>query len=328
VLSLFRTNQIAFNLLLIVYIFLVRGSGLLVTPVAEDLAGQGVLSDWLNGLWGTTGPTAISVGIALVFLQALLINIVVAKFRMATTVSLFPGLYYALLSSMFPEFLALSPALLANTFFILALWELFETYRKNNVAGNIFNVGFWLGIASLFYFSEVVFLVLAFIGLNVLRAFKVKELLMLWIGFLVPYVISMVYFFWNDELGFFFQNYILGKFSFLDFQFLNSLESYIKLGIITALGLVVFFSFNDYYAKKNIQAQKNITVLFWALFIAAVSFLFQSNIQFFHLLIFTVPLGILLSFNFLKLSPPIAEAIHLLLFIAVLIWQFNPLWMR
>ncbi|MFT5165785.1 MAG: hypothetical protein ACI8P3_001014 [Saprospiraceae bacterium] len=327
-LSLFRTNQIAFNLLLIVYILLIRGSAIFVTPAAENFTGQGVLSDWLNGLWGTTGPMAVSIGIGVVFFQALLINIVVAKFRVATTLSLFPGLFYALLASIFPEFLALSPALLANTFFILALWELFETYRKNNIAGNIFNIGFWLGIASLFYFSAVVFLVLAFIGLNVLRAFNLKELLMLLIGFLVPYLIGMVYFFWNDELGFFFQNYLLGKFSFLDFHYLNNLQSYIKLGVVAVLSLGVIISFNDYYAKRNIQTQKNITVIFWALFIAVVSFVFQTNIQVFHFLIFTVPLGILLSFNFLKLSPSIAEAAHLLLFAAVLIWQFNPLWLR
>ena len=66
-------------------------------------------------------------------------NIIIAKFRMASSVSLFPGLFYVLLVSMLPEFLTLSPALLANTFFIIAIWELFETYRKNEVSGNIVN---------------------------------------------------------------------------------------------------------------------------------------------------------------------------------------------
>lgn len=313
---------------MIVYILLIRGSAFFVPSVKEQYEGHGVLSDWLIGYWGTTGPLATSIGIAIVFFQALLINIIVAKFRMANGVSLFPGLIYALLTSMFPEFLSLSPALMANTFFIVALWELYETYRKNNVAGNIFNVGFWIGVASLFYFSEVVFLVLALIGLNVLRVFKFKELLMLLIGFLVPYIISSVYFFWNDSLKAFLQKYIYDSFSFLDFYILNDISSYIKLGFMALLGLIVFISFNEYYAKKNIQAQKNISVLYWIIFIATISFFIQTEVQFFHLLLFTVPIGILLSFNFQKFNPPIAEAIHLLLFVAIIVWQFNPLWLN
>jgi len=196
--------------------------------------------------------------------------------------------------------MALSPALLANTFFILALWELFETYRKNDVAGHIVNVGFWIGIASLFYFSELVFLLLAFIGISVLRAFRLKEFLMLLLGFLVPYIMSGVYFLWNDQLAVFWQTHVLESFSFFDINIVSGLKSYINLGIMALIGLIIFFSFNSYYAKKNIQAQKNITVLYWGLFFALISIVFQSNIQFYHFLIFMVPAGILLSFNFLK----------------------------
>jgi len=307
---------------------LVRGSAFFVDTPKEVYEGQGVLSDWAHSFLGTTGSTAIIAGGIIVFIQALLINIIVAKFRLGTSVSLFPGLFYAISVSIIPEFMALSPALLANTFFILALWELFETYRKNNVAGHIVNVGFWIGIASLFYFSELVFLLLAFIGISVLRAFRLKELLMLLIGFLVPYIISAVYFLWTDQLILFWQTHVLEGFSFLDINIASDLKSYINLGIMALIGLLIFFSFNSYYAKKNIQAQKNITVLYWILFFALVSILFQNNVQFYHFLIFMVPVGILLSFNFLKMKAQTAEAIHLLFFIGVLIWQFNPLWLK
>lgn len=326
-LNLFRTNQIAFNLLLIVYILLIRGSAFIIEVPGEHYTGQGVLSDWVNGWAGTTGGWATTVGIILVFIQALLINVVVAKFRMATSVSLFPGLFYALLVSMIPEFLALSPALLANTFFILAFWELFESYRKNNVAGHIVNVGFWIGVASLFYFSGIVLLLLAVIGLSVLRAFRFKELIMLLIGFTVAYIAAMVYFFWNDQLGFFWQYYVLDSFVFWDFKLVATLSTYISLGMIVIVSLVVLGSFNSYFAKKNIQAQKNITVLYWGLFFCALSFLFQKNIQFYHFLVFMVPLGVLISFNFLKLKHQAAEAFHLLFFVAVLVWQFSPVWL-
>jgi len=328
VLSLFRTNQIAFNLLLIVYIFLVRASAFFTTVPKENYIGQGVLSDGLHNMVGSNSISALILASILIFLQALLINIIVAKFRLGTSVSLFPGLFYALVASMIPEFLALSPALLANTFFILALWELFETYRKNNIAGHIVNVGFWIGVASLFYFSEVIFLLLAVIGLSVLRAFRLRELIMLLIGFIVPYIISVVYFFWYDQLGDFWQNHVLNGFSFLDFALEANLKSYILLGLFLLLGLIALFSLNSYYAKKNIQAQKNISVLYWALLFAAISAVFQPQLQFYHFLLFMPPLGIFLSFNFLKMKPKFAEALHLLFFISVVIWQFNNLWLN
>ncbi len=327
-LSLFRTNQIAFNLLLIVYILLVRSSAFFVAAPEEAYSGQGVLSNWFQGYFGTSGGAAVLAGIIIVFIQSLLINIICAKFRLAISVSLLPGLFYALLVSMIPEFLALSPALLANTFFILALWELFESYRKTDVAGHIVNIGFWVGVASLFYFSEVIFLLLAIIGLIVLRAFRVKEVLMLLIGFLVPYIFSAVYFFWYDHLGVFWQTHIIDNVSFFNLSLKPGLVTYINLAMIALVALIVLFGFNSYYAKKNIQVQKNITVLYWTLFFAMISIVFQANIQFYHFLIFMVPLGIFLSFKFLKMKSQKAEAFHLLLFVGILIWQFHPWWLR
>lgn len=326
-LQLFRTNQIAFNLLLIVYILAVRIGAFFVEYPAIKVAEYGVLSDWTyqwvdyNSVWG------IGVAAFLVFIQALMINIIVAKFRMANAVSLLPGVFYALLASMFPEFLMLTPALIANTFFLLAIWELFETYRRNEAAGSIVNVGFWLGIASLFYFSEITFLLLAIFGLSVLRAFRLREMLMILIGFVIPYFIASVYFFWNDQLGDFWQSQVVNGFSFLDFAFTWDMVNIIKIIALSILILIVLLSIGSYASKRSIQAQKNNTVLYWTIFIAAISFVFQANVPFYHLLLFIVPAGTLLSFNFLQLSPRIAEALHLLLLVGVIIWQFHPFWL-
>ncbi len=326
-LQLFRTNQIAFNLLLIVYILAIRVGAFFVDYPEMKVGEYGVLSDWVyqwvdyNSLWG------IGIAAFLVFVQALIINIIVAKFRMANSVSLLPGVFYALLASMFPEFLMLTPVLIANTFFLLAIWELFETYRRNDAAGSIVNVGFWLSIASLFYFSEISFVLLAMFGLSVLRVFRLSEMLMVLIGFAIPYFIASVYFFWNDQLGEFWQSQVLDGFSFFDFGFTWDMINILKLAALGVLVLIVLLSIGSYASKRSIQAQKNNTVLYWSIFIAAISFVFQTDIPFYHLLLFIVPVGTLLSFNFLQLSSRIAESLHLLLFVGVLIWQFHPFWL-
>jgi hypothetical protein len=306
----------------------IRGATFFVEYPIEGIEGDGFLSDWLIGKVGTQGFWATLTGIFVVFIQALMINIIVAKYRMATTISLLPGLFYALLVSLFPEFLVLTPALLANTFFILALWELYETYRKNEASGNIVNVGFWLGIASLFYFPEIAFILLVVFGLSVLRAFRLKEMFMLLIGFVIPYFWVGVYFFWSGQLDVFWQTYLFYKFSFFNFAFPWDSVTLVKVLVLGLLTLVVLFSLGNYSSKRSIQAQKNISVLYWSILVAAISFIIQSNTPFYHLLVIIVPVGTLISFNFIQLSARIAEALHLLLFAGILIWQFHPYWLR
>ena len=327
-LSLFRTNQIAFNFFLIVYALLLR-MGVFFCPLPDlTLSGKGVLSEGLYSWLGTTGTAAALLATFLVFVQGILINIMIAKFRMGREISLFPGLFYILVASSLPEFLALSPLLIANTFFLLALHELFDTYRKNNYAGSIFNIGFWLAIASLCYSSELIFLFLGFMGLNILRAFRPGELLILLVGFFVPFILFGVYHFWTDNFTYFYQTQFVNNFGALQFKVPNNWDSYLKLGFFAILLIIFLASFGLYTAKKSIQAQKNVSILYWILVFGLFTLLLQKNIELYHLLIIAIPLGIGLAFNFQKLSPPVAETLHLLLLVGILILQYKPLLMN
>lgn len=326
-LNLFRTNQIAFNFLLILYALVLRSSVFVVATPQFPIVGEGVLSDWIYSWLGTSGTAHQIVGILLVFLQGVLINILVARFRMAREISLLPGLFYILIATAIPEFLVVSPALLANTFLILSLHELFVTYRKNNAAGNIFNTGFWLSIASLCYFPTTFLIILALIGLSILRAFRPDEFLILLVGFIVPYILCSVYFFWYDQLGEFYTQYLYEQFGALKLIGSVGWDNYLKFSFFGLLLLLALVSYNGLYiAKKNIQAQKTINILFWFLLLTLPTLLFQTQIHNYHLILVTIPLGIFLSFNFQNLSRSAAEAIHLLLLAGILILQFKPLW--
>ena len=326
-LSLFRTNQLAFNVFLIFYAILLRSSSF-ITPAQEWLPGKsGVLSMWIFDLCNGISGLPYIVGILLVFLHGILINVIVARFRMGNEVTLLPGLCYIMLASSIPEFLNLSPILLANTFFIIALFELFGSYRQKSIVGNIFNVGFWLGVASLFYFSEIVFLIFVFFSSSILRTFRMQEILITIIGFLVPYVLTSVYFFWNDAFLWFWENQFSNNIGFLDFDITHSWGTYAKLIFFVILLIIVFLSSGSYMSKKNLQVQKNITILYWALFFSFFTIFFQANIRLEHLLIITIPLSIFLSFNLANIRQSFAEAVHLILLVCILILQYKDFWM-
>ena len=326
-LSFFRTNQLAFNIFLIFYVLLLRGSSF-ITPAQDWTPGKsGVLSIWIYDLFAGSTKLPFIIGILLVFLHGILINMIVARFRMANQVTLFPGVFYILLASSIPEFLYLSPLLMANTFFIIVLFELFGSYRKKSIIGNVFNVGFWLGVASLFYFSEIIFLLFAFYSTSILRKFKVKEVLIITIGFMVPFILTSVYFFWYDQFSWFWETQFTNNISFLDFDINKSWETYTKIGFFIIILIITVFSFGSYMAKKNLQVQKNITILYWAVFFGFLSFFLQANIRLEHLLLFVVPFSIFLSFNFSNMRRSLAEAMHLILSIGILLMQFKYFWM-
>jgi hypothetical protein len=323
VLALFRTNQLLGSFLLAFYVLLLRISIWFVPDGVEPLA-YGPLSDWVYATVGTHGMTPDILAMVLLVLQATYINYLAIEHRLAGDISLFPGLFYILVSSALPEFLYLSPTLLANTFLIIVVGEVFSIYKKADCADRIFNIGFWVGIASLFYPAYLVFLLLGLVGLNTFRAFRIAERLMILIGLLTPYLLISVYAFWHGNFEAFWQEAILQNLAYLDFSpAANPSATYTGLAIFGILALVVLFSYNAYLYKQVIEAQRKINILYWALLISALALFVQADIQLPLLAITALPLGIFLSLNFIKLPARIAEIIHLLMVVGILALQFQ-----
>ena len=126
-LSLFRTNQSIANFFLVFYAAIYRTTPFIFGS-QEWSQHSGILSESFIALVGN-GAFSHVLALILVCVQAILINIAVASYRITNEVSLFPGLFYILLTSSIPEFQGLSVPLLANTLYILALMELFKTHK-------------------------------------------------------------------------------------------------------------------------------------------------------------------------------------------------------
>ncbi len=325
-LSFFRTNQFIANLFLIVYTIIVRFSLFFIRPEGE-ITISGAYSKGLYDLVSPDSLLSFFLAALLVCFQGVIINVIIARFRIGSEVSLFPGLFYILLSSAIPEFLFLSPALLGNTFLIFMLMELFSIYKKHASTGSIFNTGFWLGLSSLMHPPNMFFVILVFIAIGLLKAFKFKERLIILLGFFCTYFISGVYFFWNDGLSDFLNQQFLGAFRFLDFKQLVGLEYKIKLASFALLLLFVILNYNRYLFKKKIQSQKYINISYWYLLVAGISTLFVPSLDLTQLIVLTPTLGILLSFTFLKMSKSMAEALHFLFLVGILLVQFKGLWL-
>ncbi len=322
-LAIFRTNQQLANILLLFYLALMRASTF-INPMSSIPKGQGVLSQWL---YAELPPNSLEGQIAafiLVFVQAVFINILVAEYRIATDLSLLPGLFYCLITSMMPEFMGLSPILLANSFIILSVFFLLDCYKNNAASAGIFDAGFWLGLSCLFHFPFCLFIVWGIIGLAILRGVRLKEIIMFLVGILIPFFLFGVYLFWTDNFAQIFKHFT-ENFGVLNFVKQRDAYVYIKIGIILFFVVLTLFSSGQLFVRRNIATQKYISIIYWMMLMAGLTVLVQKGIDLNHLLIVAVPLSILLSMMIQKIGIATAEVLHVLLMVIAMIFQYQYL---
>ena len=322
-LTFFRTNQQFLNVLLLIYLAVLRASTFIhhseITP-----SEHGILTDWVYAFAPPLSITAAILAFLLVFIQSTLLNITIARFRVATDVSLLPGVFYGLLMSLMPDFLPLSSILIGNTFLILAIYNLFDAYKNNYVAGRIFDAGLLLGVASLFHFSFIFLIVWGIIGLGILRGVRFKEFFMFLIGLIVPIFLVATYCFWTNNLKAFGEHFS-SNIGLMHLIHYNSSTIYVKIGIMVLLLLLVIVSSTQFFSRRNMMAQKYISILYWLMLISGLTLLTQHNIDINQMMIITVPLSILLSMTFQRIPLAMAEALHMLLLMVALILQFEYL---
>ena len=160
-----------------------------------------------------------------------------------------------------------------------------------------------------------------FLGLNHLRSFKIREQLILMTGFVVPFLFTSAWFFWNNELLGYWHTYFFSHFNFLNFQYDRSSIFLAKLALLAVFFLLGFF--NNYKFDKAIQTRNYVNIIYMTLFISGLTFLFQPNVTILHFLIVMVPLSLLVTARFLSFNSSVAEFIHTLLLITVLFFQYR-----
>ena len=321
-LSFFRTNQILSSILLVpfvvalhLYAFFHNG------PV--DLSRGGLIYNWVESWLPAQSYWPLIFSIILVSIEGVLINAMVMRHRLAREVTMIPGLIFVTIASAIPEFLFFSPLHLANLFLILGIGELMATYKKPSAAGQIFNVGFWIGMAGLCYLPYLIFLLLAFVGLNILRAFNLQERLMVASGAVVPHFLFFVYFLWNDKIDYFLDQSYGSYLAWLDYSGAVDWEFYYRIGFFALTSIMVLLSYESYMFKRNIQIHKKIHILYWNVLLGLLSILFVKGLQFDHFLILTIPLGILLSFNFTMMGRRASEGTFLFVLILIFFLQYK-----
>ena len=149
----------------------------------------------LSSLYHWLSP---AIAYLLLFLQGLALNSFVNSQKLYGSAHSLLLFSYVFFTALIPQWNELTPFLFINTIMILVLPRLIGLFNKRNVQNEIFTLSVMISLCSLIYKPALIYLVLLYIALLILRPFRFSEWILVIIGFLLPYYLILVYcFVWD-----------------------------------------------------------------------------------------------------------------------------------
>jgi hypothetical protein len=193
----------------------------------------------------------------------LLFNYYMSRDDMYPEKGYLPGLMYLLASNLFPDFLTLSPVLMANTFLLPALHIVFRHIRVGLREDEIYMAGFFIGIAALFYLPSWIFIALPLVAFLLYTGTEPRQYALISFGFVLPIVLVTLFFSWYDALSDFIQNYLI-TFLALETRYLVNIKVLVLIMIgPAALVLLAVFKLIGSSKYTNYQSVGQVVMLIW-----------------------------------------------------------------
>lgn len=320
---LFNTNTV-FTISVIVILtilfwipaFFVEPATALPLPVSP---GFGFIVKLLGEFKIISGIAAIG----LMVLGALLLNSILDDYDVLPKNSSMGAFVYILIMSGRHDLVYLNPALFSNLFLIISLGQLFRIYGKQDTFAPAFNTGFFIALASLFYFPAILMFILVPVSLIVYRQFSWREWFISVIGLILPYAFLATWYFWNDVLFIKYGEY-LNSLKMIDFRNLTfNTYFYIQAGFIAILMMLSFFRMIGALNEKQIRIRKAYSILIWFVFLGLGVFLFSGNYSFPGYCFFMLPAAAMISgYLLLTKKALLAELILILLSVSLIVGRF------
>jgi hypothetical protein len=266
------------------------------------------------------------IGRLLVLFQIVYWNMILIRYRVFEENTYLPAIIMAALFHFSFDMPALSPALLGSTFLILALGQLFsQTLLQKETSESTLLIGLYGGLATGFHLSYGIFFpYMIFVGIAI-SGFSFRQLILSIMGFFLPILLVLVFYYWNNGLTETLQIWPL-IFTYEKYAY-QPILSWLLLGAFPILlALIGYFYITVLRGSTvNQQKQRQLTI-FWLIF-SVLEFLLLKRQASFELVIFLPGLTYLITIFFLNLGKGILGkfAFFLLLIVmpAVGWWYWN-----
>ncbi len=202
-----------------------------------------------------------------------------------------PGLIYLLFLHLSFDCLTLSPVLMATSFLLLAFGTLIKQMERRGATDEVFEVGFYIGLAALFYLPSALFIAWAALSLLFYTGATFRQHSLALFGFLFPIAVTVLFYYLNDGLDDFNRNLLSSVFRVRQYALSDFLSLLAALLIPLGLGVLGFLSlFNTTSRYVNFQQRIQQIMMLW----------FGCALLTLALMPFLAPMG------FLSFVPPMA----------------------
>lgn len=219
----------------------------------------------------TSRSIIIVINLLFVCLSLFILNLIITIQEVVEKTNFFVIFIYLILCVASINPLQVNSDLIANTFILFSLYQLFDTYRKENVLKQIFESAFWLFFSCFIAVSKIIILPIFIIALLILRPFKWQELTISILGFTVPFFIfECVAYLINSNRWFIFKNCFLYFHSFKLPTFKNFYAPFLIVLFLLFLISVIKNIAGGF--GNTLKKQKTKSILFWLLFFTFFTF--------------------------------------------------------
>jgi hypothetical protein len=204
VIGIFKQKASTNALLLLLYALVLKFPLFLhpFLPVlhAEDNYLYRYILSLLGSLFGHAALPYAVLSFVILFSQATLLNSICNYHKMLPRANFLPGMCYILVTSLLPDWGHFSAPLIINSIMIWCWYRMVALYNSPSPVTAIFNIGLFLGLATLLYVPAIAFLIMLFFALLIMRPFRVQEWLVGFAGFTSPYYFLILILYFTHQL--------------------------------------------------------------------------------------------------------------------------------
>lgn len=259
----------------------------------------------------------------LLILLAFIILQINNRYNFIRVRTMLPAPLFIIMVSGFTGMHTLHPVYFGAVFLLVAIFRLFSTFDQIKPYSAAFDSGFFLGIASLFYFNLFILFPAILLGIGILsRETRWREFIIATTGFLLPFVFAFGYAFFSDRMLELLKTFELNIISPNNY-FKPNLPMQIYAGYLALLTFLGSIKVIQQYDTKKVSTRRFLMVFFWLFVCSVFSFIFVPATSQEMLVISTIPVTFLTAnfFVFLK-SRFWRELLFAILLLIVVALQF------
>ncbi|MBL4667717.1 MAG: hypothetical protein JKY30_00435 [Flavobacteriales bacterium] len=269
------------------------------------------------------GVISFTISSLLIGIQGVYLNYIVNEFKLLVNRTSLPGLFFVVFNAGISLILVFTPIIIVNTLIIVVVHSFFLVYNKDNAFGLSFNVGFVLSIASLIYFPSIVLFPLFWFVLLYLKSPNWRDFIISILGFLVPVIFYISYYFINSNL-----EMLIGlKYNYqifsTDFTNDKSQIGFIFFYVVFVLGVMAVANTIKTISTQIVSVRKNILILAGLAFLLIITWCLTADAIAVYILI-TIPIAVFFAIFFNNIKRKwLAELLFTCLLGSIIIGYFS-----